>query len=115
MRAAWREAGPETMKEETTAPNSGESPRAPINRREGITLAAASAMASLLPAAVQAASRKAASSKNNKESAMTNSAAIRPFHYETSKDELADLKKRIAATKWPDREQVADDSQGVQL
>ena len=33
-------------------------------------------------------------------------AAIRPFHFEASKDELADLKKRVAATKWPDREQV---------
>ncbi|HEY8947474.1 MAG TPA: epoxide hydrolase [Rhizomicrobium sp.] len=42
-------------------------------------------------------------------------AAIRPFHYEASKDELADLKRRVAATKWPDREQVSDTTQGVQL
>ena len=42
-------------------------------------------------------------------------AAIRPFHFEASKDELADLKKRVAATKWPDREQVPGDTQGVQL
>jgi hypothetical protein len=40
---------------------------------------------------------------------------IRPFHYEASKDELADLKRRIAATKWPDKEQVPDATQGVQL
>jgi hypothetical protein len=29
--------------------------------------------------------------------------------------ELADLRRRVSATKWPDREQVADASQGVQL
>ena len=31
------------------------------------------------------------------------------------KTELADLRRRINATKWPDRETVDDDSQGVQL
>ena len=30
-------------------------------------------------------------------------------------DALADLRRRIAATRWPDRETVADASQGVQL
>jgi len=42
-------------------------------------------------------------------------AAIRSFHHEASKDELTDLKKRVAATRWPDREQVPGDTQGVQL
>jgi pimeloyl-ACP methyl ester carboxylesterase len=41
--------------------------------------------------------------------------SIRPFHYQASDAELADLKRRIKATKWPDRETVNDDSQGVQL
>ena len=40
---------------------------------------------------------------------------IRPFHCQTSDSDLADLKKRVKATRWPDRELVADDSQGVQL
>ena len=40
---------------------------------------------------------------------------IRPFHCQTSDLDLADLRKRIKATRWPDRELVADDSQGVQL
>ena len=40
---------------------------------------------------------------------------IRPFHCEMSDLELADLNRRIKATRWPDRELVADDSQGVQL
>src|SRR4051812_29675161 len=38
---------------------------------------------------------------------------IRPFHCQTSDLDLADLRKRIKATRWPDRELVADDSQGV--
>jgi pimeloyl-ACP methyl ester carboxylesterase len=41
--------------------------------------------------------------------------SIRPFKYHASDAELADLKRRIAATKWPDRETVNDDTQGVQL
>jgi pimeloyl-ACP methyl ester carboxylesterase len=41
--------------------------------------------------------------------------SIRPFSYHASDEELADLKHRILATRWPDKETVADDSQGVQL
>jgi pimeloyl-ACP methyl ester carboxylesterase len=40
---------------------------------------------------------------------------IRPFEFHASDADLADLKRRIAATRWPDRETVTDDSQGVQL
>jgi pimeloyl-ACP methyl ester carboxylesterase len=43
-------------------------------------------------------------------------AAIRPFTIPvTSEKELDELRARIAATRWPDRELVADHSQGVQL
>ena len=41
--------------------------------------------------------------------------AIRPFRVNVPDSELADLRKRINATKWPERETVADASQGVQL
>ncbi len=41
--------------------------------------------------------------------------AIRPFHINVPEDTLADLRKRVQATRWPDRETVADPSQGVQL
>ncbi len=41
--------------------------------------------------------------------------AIRPFHVHFSDEALADLKRRIAATRWPEKETVADQSQGVQL
>jgi pimeloyl-ACP methyl ester carboxylesterase len=42
-------------------------------------------------------------------------AAIRPFEFHASDAELAELKRRIAATRWPERELVDDDTQGVQL
>ena len=41
--------------------------------------------------------------------------SIRPFHFTASKEQLADMRTRIAATRWPDKETVADQSQGVQL
>jgi pimeloyl-ACP methyl ester carboxylesterase len=41
--------------------------------------------------------------------------AIRPFHVKVSEAELADLRRRIGATKWPERETVPDESQGVRL
>ena len=41
--------------------------------------------------------------------------AIRPFRIETSDEALADLRRRIAATQWPEKETVSDDSQGVPL
>src|SRR6476660_1516315 len=44
-----------------------------------------------------------------------NADAIRPFSFKAPEADLADLRKRINATKWPEREQVTDDSQGVQL
>ncbi len=47
--------------------------------------------------------------------ATTENTAIRPFRVSVPDAELADLRRRINATKWPEREQVADASQGVQL
>ena len=43
------------------------------------------------------------------------SAAIRPYKIHVDEAELVDLKQRIAHTRWPDKETVADTSQGVQL
>ena len=40
---------------------------------------------------------------------------IRPFHVSFPAAQLTDLRRRVKATKWPERETVADDSQGVQL
>jgi pimeloyl-ACP methyl ester carboxylesterase len=41
--------------------------------------------------------------------------AIRPFQVAFSEAELGDLVRRIEATRWPERETVTDDSQGVRL
>ena len=41
--------------------------------------------------------------------------AIRPFRWSFSDAQLTDLRKRVNATRWPEREQVSDASQGVQL
>ncbi len=41
--------------------------------------------------------------------------AVRPFHVDVPEAELADLRSRINAAKWPERETVTDDSQGVPL
>jgi pimeloyl-ACP methyl ester carboxylesterase len=41
--------------------------------------------------------------------------SIRPFRVEFPEEEVAELRRRIAATRWPERETVGDDSQGVPL
>jgi pimeloyl-ACP methyl ester carboxylesterase len=46
---------------------------------------------------------------------MSSETEIRPFLAEFSEAEIADLRRRIAATRWPERETVTDDSQGVRL
>ena len=40
---------------------------------------------------------------------------IRPFRVDIPDDQVAELRRRVAATRWPDRETVADRSQGAQL
>jgi pimeloyl-ACP methyl ester carboxylesterase len=64
-------------------------------RRDTIVAAGAAALASALPAAA--------------------AETIRPFKLTVPDEELADLRRRILATRWPEREPVADSSQGVQL
>src|SRR5579871_6013876 len=41
--------------------------------------------------------------------------AIRPFHVNVPEAELTELRRRINATRWPERETVTDATQGVQL
>ncbi len=63
------------------------------------TSIAAAGVVSLLP------SRLAAAAKDD----------IRPFHVRVPDGQLVDLRKRLRATRWPDKETVADRSQGEQL
>jgi pimeloyl-ACP methyl ester carboxylesterase len=46
---------------------------------------------------------------------VSDKAAIRPFQFNFPDAELTDLRRRVNATKWPERELVSDASQGVQL
>ena len=46
---------------------------------------------------------------------MSNETEIRPFRVDMPGEAIADLRRRIAATRWPSMELVADRSQGVQL
>src|SRR6266704_2671916 len=46
---------------------------------------------------------------------MSNEIAVRPFSVNVPEEDLVDLRRRVAATRWPDRETVTDQSQGVQL
>ena len=41
--------------------------------------------------------------------------SIRPFRVNIPEEQLVDLRRRIAATRWPDQETVNDQSQGIQL
>jgi pimeloyl-ACP methyl ester carboxylesterase len=45
----------------------------------------------------------------------TEDTSIRPFRVNVSDEALTDLRRRILATRWPDKETVADRSQGAQL
>ena len=58
----------------------------------------------------------AASSRVSRQArAETKSDAIREFHVNVPESELTELRRRINATRWPDRETVSDATQGVQL
>jgi pimeloyl-ACP methyl ester carboxylesterase len=47
--------------------------------------------------------------------AATDNTAIRPFQVNIPEADLTEMRTRINATRWPDRETVTDDSQGVPL
>jgi pimeloyl-ACP methyl ester carboxylesterase len=66
------------------------------------------------PGAVLAASAAGGAARVLPSSA-TDPNAIRPLRFTASKEALDDLRRRVNATKWPERETVTDASQGVQL
>ena len=49
------------------------------------------------------------------QAAATADGGVRPFHFKAEDKDLADLRRRVEATKWPEQEIVADDTQGVRL
>src|SRR3954453_2024929 len=48
-------------------------------------------------------------------SSVQTAAEIRPFEIDVPKEAIDDLRRRIAATQWPEKETVGDESQGVPL
>ena len=70
-------------------------------RRELLAVTAAAGAISLLPGTLRAAA--------------AGGDAIRPFAVNIPQDEIDELRRRIAATRWPNRETVNDQSQGAQL
>src|SRR5579863_6143577 len=54
-------------------------------------------------------------SESTQASSSAASDTIRPFRINVPEEALADLRKRVQATRWPDKETVADRSQGTQL
>jgi pimeloyl-ACP methyl ester carboxylesterase len=73
---------------------------APHSRRGFLTAAIAAGALGLLPAELRAAE---------------GDGTIRPFKIDVPEPVLIDLRRRLAMTRWPDSETVADSSQGVQL
>jgi pimeloyl-ACP methyl ester carboxylesterase len=73
-------------------------------RLHRFVLAALAAQALLVPAQGRAAAQLE-----------TSPAAIRPFRSNVPDAVLVDLRRRVVATRWPDKETVPDRSQGVQL
>jgi len=69
-------------------------------RREFLAATAAAGALSLLPGTLDAAA---------------SSDGIRPFTVNIPQEEIDELRRRIAATRWPDRETVDDQSQGIRL
>src|SRR6266566_7909017 len=45
----------------------------------------------------------------------TSTSEVRPFRINVPEEDLVDLRRRVMATRWPDKETIADQSQGVQL
>src|SRR3954471_890391 len=74
--------------------------RSPPTRRSILIASAAAAAFNLLPAHIAPAAE---------------SGAIRPFRVNIPEEQLVDLRRRIEATRWPDRETVMDRPQGVRL
>jgi pimeloyl-ACP methyl ester carboxylesterase len=85
-------------------------------RRSVIAASAAAGTVSLLPLHwVAAGEARSIQPSKQGDSKMATKDEVRPFSFHAPEAELADLRKRIAATKWPEREQVGDATQGVQL
>ena len=88
------------------------------NRRSVLVSAAAATGATLFYAQLPATgdtSPSRVSKQGDSSMDAVGETAIRRFSFSASDEALADLRRRIAATRWPEKETVADQTQGVQL
>ncbi len=76
---------------------------------------AASATAGAIGFAISAAADDMAQAAQQTGAGSSAGDAIRPFHFSAPEAALVDLRRRVAATQWPERETVNDTTQGVQL
>jgi pimeloyl-ACP methyl ester carboxylesterase len=81
---------------------------ASVLSRQALTMAALAAFSAVTAAAQPDKAQQSASEASSSD-------AIRPFRIHVPAAELVDLKRHIAATRWPERESVSDATQGVQL
>src|SRR5258708_3925118 len=85
-------------------------------RRSFLTTSAAAGALSFFPLSFPSyAASSGVSGLPKQSSVATEGTAIRPFHINVPQAELVDLRRRIVATRWPERELVSDATQGVQL
>ena len=88
-----------------------------IDRRHFLmTSALGGAVGAFLPAGASATpTRSSAIDNATTGTGRSEDAAIRPFQFHATDEALADLRRRVAATRWPSQELVTDATQGVRL
>jgi pimeloyl-ACP methyl ester carboxylesterase len=86
-----------------------------LNRRRFFGATTAAVAAILLNLSAFSASPRSTEMNAVPKEAGSDNTAIRPFHVSFPEAALVDLRKRVNATVWPDKETVSDESEGVQL
>jgi Epoxide hydrolase N terminus len=80
-----------------------------------VLFAATACLAPAAPVRAQHPAQHGASAQGAAKTHAADDASMRPFHINVPEEALVDLRRRIAATRWSDRETVKERSQGVQL
>jgi hypothetical protein len=89
--------------------------RTPIIATAGMVILALSSAAERPSAFGTAAASREGAPPDTAARAEHSPTAIRPFRVSVPESELVELRRRIAATRWPEKETVTDQSQGVPL
>src|SRR5258706_2265033 len=89
--------------------------RSLISRRRFIGAAAATGIAGVFPASLRSLTAQATAKKAAQLVLPTTTKDVVPFKIRVPQEALDDLKRRLASTRWPERETVGDWSQGVPL